>query len=249
MYSRASDPRARTSSKLSSCRLAAADAGDARAQHRESAGTSPRRRAGSCEKRAHAVGLAALHVHQEHVRAAFAVVSTENSSSRLACSDRTPTMKKAPRPTASRITRVWLPGTREVQHGVAQRKRRRVRERRDRPDQRAARPAAARTPARRSRRRRSGRPCSDAACQAVSATSAGRHEHDRARCASSRAPAAPISSRSSSDGLTLRTSQQRHDRKQQRDEHADADALRRGAPGDAVVHVGQERRGRRSSTK
>ena len=30
--------------------------------------------------------------------------------SRLACSERTPTMKKAPRPTASRITRVWLPG-------------------------------------------------------------------------------------------------------------------------------------------
>ena len=35
---------------------------------------------------------------------------TAKSRSRLACSARTPRMKKVPRPTASRMTRVWLPG-------------------------------------------------------------------------------------------------------------------------------------------
>ena len=36
--------------------------------------------------------------------------SSENCCSRLACSERTPMTKKLPIPTASRMTRVWLPG-------------------------------------------------------------------------------------------------------------------------------------------
>ena len=39
--------------------------------------------------------------------------------------------------------------------------------------------------------------------------------------------------------------QQRHDRKQHRYQHADGDALRRRAPGDAVARLGQQRRRRR----
>ena len=36
----------------------------------------------------------------------------ENSAIRLSCSDRTPMMKKLPRPTASSTIRIWLPGRR-----------------------------------------------------------------------------------------------------------------------------------------
>ena len=54
-----------------------------------------------------------------------------NSAIRLLCSARTPSTKKLPRPTASRITRVWLPGRREADDRVAQREPRRGRQRRD----------------------------------------------------------------------------------------------------------------------
>src|SRR5881409_1832425 len=50
------------------------------------------------------------------------------SLSRLACRARTPMMKNAPRPTASRMTRVWLPG-------LATCKRPRIPERLDRSDE------------------------------------------------------------------------------------------------------------------
>jgi hypothetical protein len=46
------------------------------------------------EKRPHGVGLPALDVEQKHV-GRIAAVCTENSSSRLPCSERMPTMKNA----------------------------------------------------------------------------------------------------------------------------------------------------------
>ena len=70
---------------------------------------------------------------------AFSPICTEKSRSRFACSARTPRMKNAPRPTASRMTRVWLPGTGDVQHGLTERERARVSQRLHGADERSAR--------------------------------------------------------------------------------------------------------------
>ena len=132
-------------------------------------------------------------------------MSTANSSSRLSCSDRTPTMKKLPRPTASRTMRVWLPGATRCSTAW--------RSGNDRDRASGAIAAISSVPAR----------CS------TSAVAGEARQRRRARCAASRLPrgqrrpgrrttttsrrsarspvaARVASSRSSSDGLTCRTS-------------------------------------------
>ena len=89
--------------------VAPAHAGHARAHDRDQP-----RRAGAGALRASRNARTAVHLRrqdldQEHVGAARPS-SSENCCSRLACSERTPITKKLPMPTASRITRVWLPG-------------------------------------------------------------------------------------------------------------------------------------------
>ena len=171
VYSRPSEPRARTSSKLSSVRDAAADARDARPQHRQQL---PRpgavRRIG--QERAHAVQPGPAARRAGTCRRDSSLTWIENSASRLACSDRTPTMKNAPRPTASRITRVWLPGRdrcstacRSGNDGAFASGARSA-------HQQPAGQHAGRPPARRSRRHTTSPTRSDAACQAATATSA-----------------------------------------------------------------------------
>ena len=130
---------------------------------------------------------------------------TENSLSRLACSDRTPTMKNAPRPTASRITRVWLPGRDRCSTAWRSGNDRELAQRREQRDEAAAgKMQHDRQPAEAGADHQPTR--SDAACHAVSATSAADDQRRSPRVrVQSRAPADASSSRSSSDGLTNRT--------------------------------------------
>ena len=167
-------------------RLAAADARHARPQHRdqpESAGAV--RRIG--EERAHAVGLVALDVDQEHVGRVRGRSGSRTRSSRLACSDRTPTMKNAPRPTASRMTRVWLPGRDRCSTACRSGNDRDAGQRRDQRAPAAGRPAAARAPAPAEAGADDQADAQRAACQAVSATSAADTSDQRRPAASSRA--------------------------------------------------------------
>ena len=241
VYSRASEPRARTSSKLSRLVSRPLDAGDPCAQHRNQLKPA-RRRAPDRQERADAVGLIALDVHQEHVRARRARDCIENSSSRLACSDRTPTMKKAPRPTASRMTRVWLPGRDRcaARRGAAETT---ASSRAARPpDQQPCPPAAARAPARRSRRRHTSPTSQRRRLPGRQRHERGRHQDHRGPAASSRGRLRRRFVAQQQRRLDEPHLQQRHDREQQRHEHADADALRGGAPRHAVLDVGQQRR-------
>ena len=137
-------------------------------------------------------------------------------------------------------------GPRQVQHRVAQRERSRVRERRDRPRP-AARPAsAARTPAP-AKPAQTTRPTrSDAACQAVSATSAARHQRRSRRMPTQSRGCAIDSSRSSSDGLTNRTCSSGTIENSSDTSTPIADALQRRAPRHAVLALRQQRRRRRA---
>ena len=86
-------------------RLLPAHADDARAQHRDELRRGSRRSPGRPETRV-TPSTCVVWMSSRNMSGESAAACTENSSSRLACSERTPTMKKAPRPTASRITRV-----------------------------------------------------------------------------------------------------------------------------------------------
>ena len=202
--------------------VAPAHADDAGAQHGDQ--LRRRHRRSRVDERRHAVALRRLDVHQEHVRRVLAHLQGEVLS-RLACSARTPRMKKAPRPTASRMTRVWLPGratcstacrsandARVAQRlhradergaGQMQHERDRRRTRRTAPD-----PRAAIRPARRPRRRAS------------------------APTAAVDAPLQPVESRPVEDVLPQQQRrldvpdlEQRHHREQHRHEQADRQAL------------------------
>ncbi len=109
VYSRASDPRPRTSWKPSRLTSAprtavtrARSTGISRGGADPAAMRSPRkprtRSTWSC------------WMSTRNMSGPPALSSSENSSSRFDCSARTPSTKKAPRPTARRMTRVWLPG-------------------------------------------------------------------------------------------------------------------------------------------
>ena len=151
--------------------VGAAHAGDARAQHRhQRAGRPPR--APRREEAAQRVDLILLDVDQEHVGPVALRRSIENLASRLACSERMPSTKKQPSPTASRITRVWLPGRRRPITACRSGNQRVLRQRTDRADQRHG-------PARCSTQRDPAKPTetsaptrSEAACHDATATSA-----------------------------------------------------------------------------
>ena len=212
-------PAARTSSTLSSVRLAAGDADHARAQHRnqlELAGAVRR----IAEKRAHAVDLRPLDVEQEHVRRVLPPPAPRTRSSRLACSDRTPTMKKAPRPTASRMTRVWLPGRDRCSTAW--------RSGNDREFASGAISATSARPARCSTTASAAKPT-----QTTSPTLQRRRlpggQRDQRQPTRRRSPRCPVQSRARRTRLVAQQQrrldephlQQRHDREQQRHQHAD----------------------------
>ena len=73
-----------------------------------------RRRLRASRNAAHGVDLILLDVDQEHVRRRRAAARARTAAAGCDCSERTPRTKKLPRPTASRMTRVWLPGPREA---------------------------------------------------------------------------------------------------------------------------------------
>ena len=136
---------------------------------------------------------------------ASAAMSTENSRTRFSCSERTPRMKKLPRPTVSRTRRTWLPG--RVSCSTAWRSA-------NQPLSRAAgsmRSAA--TPARCSTSAVAARPTAttspmrtEPACHTVSSDQRGGHQAIVTHLHASRTGAAVVSSRSSRDGFTWRTS-------------------------------------------
>ncbi len=132
------------------------DADHPRPQHRdqlELAGAVRR----IAEKRAHAVGLALLDVEQEHVgrvgRHLHRELAEQARLQRPHADDEEGAEADGQQDDARLVAR-----TRQVQHRVAQRKRPRVRQRRDQRDQRRGRPDAARPPAPRTRRTRRRRP-------------------------------------------------------------------------------------------
>ena len=152
---------------------------------------------------------------------------TVNSRTRFSCSERTPTMKKLPRPTASSTMRAWLPGPAQLQHGVTQRK------------PRASAPAAESARIKRDARqvqhecrapqtRRRPRRRLEASRPARWSARPGRRRPPTSRRSASRSSRrVPASSRSSSDGLTCADLEQRHQREQHRHQQADAEALQR----------------------
>ena len=177
-----------------------------------------------------------------------------NSASRLLCSARTPSTKKQPRPTASRITRVWLPGRRRLKHRVPQRKPRRARRAATRPHERERRAVQHQRDARRSRR--------DTAAPARQRSRLPRrHRHERGGHRRRRPPPAasrsrePLSGRSRDappgrpDGRRRRPQQQqrldaahveqRHEREQQRHEQPDGEPLQHGRRRQPVGHAAE----------
>ena len=200
----ASEPRARTSSKLSrlvSRPLTPVTRARSTGISRDCAGAV--RRIG--EERAHAVDLLALDVHQEHVRRVLGDLHRELLE-----------QARLQRPDADDEERAEADGEqddprlvarpRQVQHGVAQRKRRRLRQRRDRAHQQpAGQLQHERQPAESGADDQADRAATPPARRSAP-TSAGRHQHHRGDAASSRGGRASVSSRSSSDGLTSRTS-------------------------------------------
>ena len=109
VYSRASEPRAAHVLEALEVGLAAGDADDARAQHRNQL-RRPAPCAGSAEERAarRRPGRAGCRAGTCPARPRRPAPRTR--SSRLACSDRTPTMKKRRGRRRAGSTRVWLPG-------------------------------------------------------------------------------------------------------------------------------------------
>ena len=90
------------------------------------------------DRRLDRLHLIALDVEQEHVRRVRRRCCTANCATRFSCSDRTPMMKKLPRPTASRTMRIWLPGRLSCSTACRSANDSRARQRRDRPDQQRA---------------------------------------------------------------------------------------------------------------
>ena len=157
------------------------------------------------QERAHAVGLLALHVDQEHVGRVRGGLDRELlEQARLQRSDADDEERAEPDGQQDDARLVARP--RQVQHRVPQRERARAwpAARSSATSSRPGQVQHDREP-RRSRRRRSAPTFSDAACQAVSADQRRRHRDHGSTTASSRAGAACCSSRSSSDGLTRRT--------------------------------------------
>ena len=219
--------------------VASAHADDARAQHRNQLrrgvvavlrdrGARSRRRAAPAGCRA---GTCPARPRPSAARSRW---------SRFACSARTPRMKKVPRPTASRMTRVWLPGRARCSTACRS------------ANERACRSGCtARTSAdagemqherrsRRSRRTAPGRRASDPACQAATPTSAAATRHGDA-------PLQPVeprrrrgmSCRSSSDGLTWRTSSSGTSENSSDTSRPIGEALHDGAERQAVVDLQQ----------
>ena len=121
-------------------------ADDPRAQHRDQLKLARRRAPGRRETRARR-RPAPAGCRSGTCRARRPTPAARTRSSRLACSDRTPTMKNAPRPTASRITRVWLPGRDRCSTACRSGNDRELRQRRDRARSARGRPGAGRPPA------------------------------------------------------------------------------------------------------
>ncbi len=157
-------------------RLAALDARHPRAQHRDQlkpAGPARLDPPGTRERpRPDPAGCPS-----GTCRAPSALALISSSSSRLDCIERTPTMKNAPRPTASRMTRVWLPGRemcstacRSGNDGAAESGAM------VRTSSRPVQCSASATPQKPAQTMRPTR--SEAACHAVNATSAAADQHD-----------------------------------------------------------------------
>ena len=108
-------------------------------------------------------------------------------ASRFACSDRTPTMKNAPRPTASRTALVWLPGPRS---GGA----RRAAARTDRDAASGGRPPPSPTPGQVQRERRPPKP-TDTTGRLGARPACQRRSAPARRAASHRGPADPVATR------------------------------------------------------
>ena len=186
--------------------------------------------AGSARNARNAVHLAALHVEQEHVGRVGRRLHRELvEQARLQRPDADD--EEGAEADGEQDHARLVAGPRKVQHRMPQRKRLRV--------SRAAttaltspRPARCSTTRERGeaerRRRRPTR--SDAACQAVIATSAA----ETSTIAADLRPVEPARCgrfvAQQQRRLDEADVQQRHDRKQQRDQHADRDALRRRAP-------------------
>ncbi len=129
VYSRASDPRARTSSKLSSV-VTRPLTPVIRARSTGMRRDVPAPFAGSFRKCPHALDLSALHVEQKHVRRVGADLQRELVEEARLERSHADDEECAEADREQNDTRL-VPRPRQVQHRVPQRKRRRVRERRD----------------------------------------------------------------------------------------------------------------------
>ena len=104
-------------------RLAAADAGDPRAQHRNQPELARRRAPDRRETRARRSTCVALDVHQEHVRARRRSISTENSCEQARLQRPDADDEEGAEADGEQDDARLVAGPREVQHGVPQRKR------------------------------------------------------------------------------------------------------------------------------
>ena len=243
VYSRPSDPRARTSSKVSSV-VTRPLTPVTRARSTGSSFHAPGAVGRIAEERAHAVHLVALDVEQEHVGRFRVDLDRELLEQARLQRPHADDEERAEADGQQDDARL-VAGPRQVQHGVPQRKRA-VRSPAAPGARTSSRPASTRTTASTANPRQTTSPTrSDAACQAATATSAADTNTMAAIRTASRC-GGRVSSRSSSDGLTSRTSSSGTMREQQRHEDADRRALQRHAPGHRVVHACQQRRRRRA---
>ena len=178
---------------------------------------------------------------------------TVNSRTRFSCSDRTPTMKKLPRPTASSTMRAWLPGRLSCSTAWRSGNQRRAAPAAESRGSARCRPGAARARRRRTRRRRprrcaASRPARPSAPIRPASTTAR-----RPRSAPRPDAARADSARSSSEGLTWRTSSSGTSENSSDDQQADAEPLQRPprigervADDDAGRRRGGERRRNRA---
>ena len=205
VYSRASPPRPRTCFIAVEIHLAALHGDDAGAQRRDQLRRAARRRSTRRGRRP-ADRADPAGCRSGTCRARRAPPGSAKSRRRFACSVRTPRMKNAPRPTASRMTRVWLPGRAMCSTACRSANERRVAQRLDGPNE----PGAGEVQDERSR----DEPAREHQPDLERAGLPRGDRHQRRGHGRRDAPLQPVdvrdaggmSCRSSSDGLTCRTS-------------------------------------------
>ena len=173
----------------------------ARSTGRSCDGSRAVRRIG--QERADAVDLRLLDVDQEHVGRVLRHLHRELAEQARLQRPDADDEERAESDREQNHARL-IARTRQVQHGVTQRKRPRLRQRRDGRHQRAAGPVQRRTPDRRNPRTRRGRPAATRPARPRARPAPRRPRQSRPGRTQSRGWGV-ASSRSSSDGLTNRT--------------------------------------------